>query len=61
MKPDEDTVRRVAYAFQELGQEEKKKLLLRNYQCKWKYIHFKDERIRVRRVVPSAEDDSLTY
>ncbi|PON54634.1 Pentatricopeptide repeat-containing protein [Parasponia andersonii] len=59
ISPDEDTVRRVAYAFQELGQEEKKKLLLRKYQCKWKYIHFKGERIRVRRNT-APDDDSLT-
>ncbi|XP_024020541.1 pentatricopeptide repeat-containing protein At4g18975, chloroplastic [Morus notabilis] len=56
---DEDTVRRVAYAFQKLGQEEKKKLLLRKYQCKWKYVHFKGERIRVRRD-PSADNGRLT-
>lgn len=59
VRPDEDTVRRVACAFQELSQEEKKELLLRKYQCKWKYIHFKGERIRVRRD-PWAEDDRST-
>lgn len=59
VRPDEDTVRRVACAFQELSQEEKKELILRKYQCKWKYIHFKGERIRVRRDL-WAEDDRLT-
>ncbi|KAJ8761247.1 hypothetical protein K2173_001303 [Erythroxylum novogranatense] len=49
VKPDEDTVRRVARAFNKLGQEEKKNLVLRKYLSKWKYIHFKGERIRVRR------------
>ncbi|KAM6552288.1 hypothetical protein CsatB_002096 [Cannabis sativa] len=57
VRPDDDTVRRVAYAFQELGQEEKKNLLVRKYGCKWKYIHFKGERIRVRRDVSSEEKD----
>ena len=59
VRPDEDTVRRVARAFKETGQEEKKKLVLERYQCKWKYIHFKGERIRVKRDV-SAVDESLT-
>ncbi|KAK6932280.1 hypothetical protein RJ641_001904 [Dillenia turbinata] len=49
VKPDEDTVRRVACAFQELGQEDKQHLVLKKYQSKWKYIHFKGERVRVRR------------
>ncbi|XP_021852567.1 pentatricopeptide repeat-containing protein At4g18975, chloroplastic isoform X2 [Spinacia oleracea] len=49
VKPDEDTVRRVARAFQKLGQEDKKNLVLNRYGCKWKYIHFKGERVRVRR------------
>lgn len=49
VKPDEDTVRRVACAFQTLGQEDKQKLVLKKYQCKWKYIHFNGERVRVRR------------
>lgn len=51
VKPDEDTVRKVARAFQELGQEDKKKLVLVKYQCKWKYLHFKGERVKVRRDV----------
>jgi len=48
IKPDQDTVRRVACAFQKLGQEEKQKLVLKRYKSKWKYIHFKGERVRVR-------------
>lgn len=48
VKPDEDTVRRVGRAFQKLGLEDKKKLVLNKYQSKWKYIHFKGERARVR-------------
>ncbi|XP_062161513.1 pentatricopeptide repeat-containing protein At4g18975, chloroplastic isoform X1 [Alnus glutinosa] len=48
VKPDQDTVRRVARAFQKLGQEEKQKLVLKRYKSKWKYIHFKGERVRVR-------------
>jgi len=49
VKPDEDTVRRVARAFEKLGQEDKKKLVLQRYGCKWKYIHFKGERVKVKR------------
>ncbi|CAN4105705.1 unnamed protein product [Withania somnifera] len=49
VKPDEDTVRRVARAFQMLGQEDKEKLVLKRYQSRWKYIHFNGERARVRR------------
>ncbi|KAF6173972.1 hypothetical protein GIB67_039923 [Kingdonia uniflora] len=49
VKPDEDTFRRVACAFQKLGQEEKQKLVLEKYQSKWKYIHFTGERVKVRR------------
>nr|XP_023885025.1 pentatricopeptide repeat-containing protein At4g18975, chloroplastic-like isoform X1 [Quercus suber]XP_023885026.1 pentatricopeptide repeat-containing protein At4g18975, chloroplastic-like isoform X1 [Quercus suber] len=48
VKPDQDTVRRVAHAFQKLGQEEKQMLVLKRYQSKWKYVHFKGERVRVR-------------
>ncbi|CAN6683568.1 unnamed protein product [Malus baccata var. baccata] len=59
VRPDEDTVRRVARAFQELGQEENKKLFLRRYQCKWKYIHFKGERVKVRRTNAWNGDDNL--
>lgn len=57
VKPDQDTVRRVARAFQNLGQEEKQKLVLKRYKSKWKYIHFKGERVRVRTDV-SDEDDA---
>ncbi|PHT56151.1 Pentatricopeptide repeat-containing protein, chloroplastic [Capsicum baccatum] len=49
VKPDEDTVRRVARAFQMLGQEDKQKLVLKRYQSRWKYIYFNGERARVRR------------
>ncbi|GAV82232.1 hypothetical protein CFOL_v3_25684 [Cephalotus follicularis] len=55
VRPDEDTVRRMAHAFQKLGLEEKRKLFLKRYQCKWKYIHFKGERVRVRRDVWDGE------
>ncbi|KAF5475258.1 hypothetical protein F2P56_007084 [Juglans regia] len=48
VKPDQDTVRRVAHAFEKLSQEDKKKLVLKRYKSKWKYIHFKGERVRVR-------------
>lgn len=48
VKPDEDTVRRVARAFRELGQEEKRKLVIKRYGLKWKYIHFNGERVRVK-------------
>lgn len=48
VKPDEDTVRRIARAFEVLGQEDKQKRFLTKYQRKWKYIHFKGERVRVR-------------
>ncbi|RZC46256.1 hypothetical protein C5167_039203 [Papaver somniferum] len=49
VKPDEDTVKRVARAFQELGQEENEKLFVNKYQCKWKYLHFNGERVKVKR------------
>ncbi|XP_057465295.1 pentatricopeptide repeat-containing protein At4g18975, chloroplastic isoform X2 [Actinidia eriantha] len=49
VKPDEDTVRKVAHAFQKLGQEDKQKLVLKKYLSKWKYIHHNGERVRVRR------------
>ncbi|KAL2980033.1 hypothetical protein AAZX31_13G204900 [Glycine max] len=45
VKPDEDTVRRVARAFRELGEEEKWKLVIKRYGLKWKYIHFNGERV----------------
>lgn len=48
VKPDVDTVERVARAFQVLGQADKHKLFLAKYQSKWKYIHFEGERIRVK-------------
>ncbi|KAM7256417.1 hypothetical protein ACFE04_012158 [Oxalis oulophora] len=49
VRPDDDTVRRVARAFRELGEEDKRKLFLQRYQGKWKYMHFKGERVRVKR------------
>ncbi|KAK7303042.1 hypothetical protein RJT34_13941 [Clitoria ternatea] len=49
VKPDEDTVRRVAGAFRKMGREEKRKLVIKQYGLKWKYIHFNGERVRVRR------------
>lgn len=49
VRPDEDTVRRVARAFREQGQEDKKKLVLQKYLSKYKYIHHRGERVRVRR------------
>jgi len=58
VKPDEDTVRRVARAFRELGEEEKRKLVIRRYGIKWKYIHFNRERVRVR--TEAYEDNEST-
>ena len=49
VKPDEDTTRKVARAFQKVGEEEKQKLVLKKYLSEWKYIHFKGERVRVKR------------
>lgn len=49
IKPDEDTVRKVTNAFRKLGQEEKRKSVIKRYGLKWKYIHFNGERVRVRR------------
>ncbi|XP_027336264.1 pentatricopeptide repeat-containing protein At4g18975, chloroplastic [Abrus precatorius] len=48
VKPDEDTVRRVASAFRKLGQEEKRNLVIKRYGLKWKYIHFNGQRVRIR-------------
>lgn len=58
VKPDEDTVRRVARAFRELGDEEKRKLVIKQYGLKWKYIHFNGERVRVR--TEAWEDNKST-
>lgn len=49
VRPDEDTVWRIARAFREVGQEEKRKLFLEKYLSKWKFIHFNGERVRVKR------------
>ncbi|KAH6793051.1 Pentatricopeptide repeat superfamily protein [Perilla frutescens var. hirtella] len=48
VKPDEDTFRRIARAFELLGEEDKQKRFLTKYQRNWKYIHFKGERVWVR-------------
>ncbi|KAL3616964.1 hypothetical protein CASFOL_039358 [Castilleja foliolosa] len=48
VKPDEDTVRRIGRAFEVLGQEDKHRLFTMKYKSKWKYIHFKGERVRVK-------------
>lgn len=48
VRPDEDTVRRVARAFKALDQKDKQRLLIRKYGRKWKYIYFKGERVRGR-------------
>ncbi|XP_061356086.1 pentatricopeptide repeat-containing protein At4g18975, chloroplastic [Gastrolobium bilobum] len=58
IKPDEDTVRRVASAFRELGQEEKRKLVIKRHGFKWKYIHFNGERVRVRTEAWEVDDES---
>ncbi|XVE51523.1 hypothetical protein DITRI_Ditri02bG0049000 [Diplodiscus trichospermus] len=55
VRPDENTVKKVARAFQKVGQEDKQKLVLRTYLSKWKYIHFNGERVRVKRYA-SDED-----
>ncbi|KAK8955042.1 Pentatricopeptide repeat-containing protein [Platanthera zijinensis] len=44
VRPDDDTVRRVASAFANLGEFENQKLVLRKYQNKWKYLRFNGER-----------------
>ncbi|KAL8234274.1 hypothetical protein R6Q59_020374 [Mikania micrantha] len=49
VKPDEDTVRKVARAFKTVGEMEKQQLVLNKYLSQWKYIHFNGERVRVRR------------
>ncbi|XP_075517650.1 pentatricopeptide repeat-containing protein At4g18975, chloroplastic [Primulina tabacum] len=48
VRPDEDTVRRVARAFRALDQKDKQRLVIGKYGSKWKYIYFKGERVRVR-------------
>ncbi|CAI9106136.1 OLC1v1005206C1 [Oldenlandia corymbosa var. corymbosa] len=49
VKPDQDTLIRIARAFDELGQTEKKIRVLNKSQGKWKYVHFNGERVRVRK------------
>lgn len=47
VRPDADTVKRVAAAFGKLGESEKQKLVLKKYQNKWKYLHFNGEKVRI--------------
>ncbi|KAL4562175.1 hypothetical protein LXL04_034369 [Taraxacum kok-saghyz] len=53
VRPDEDTVRKVARAFKKVGEKEKQELVLRKYLTPYKYIHFKGERVRVTRYAPT--------
>ncbi|XP_042445667.1 pentatricopeptide repeat-containing protein At4g18975, chloroplastic-like isoform X1 [Zingiber officinale] len=46
--PDDDTVSRIGRAFEILGQNDKRDLLFKRYKCKWRYLHFKGEHVRVR-------------
>ncbi|CAI8596239.1 unnamed protein product [Vicia faba] len=55
VKPDEDTVRKVTSALRKLGQEEKRKLVIKRHGLKWKYIHFNGERVRVK--TSASEED----
>ncbi|KAK1260983.1 Pentatricopeptide repeat-containing protein [Acorus gramineus] len=48
VKPDDDTVKRIARAFGNLGEAEKRNQVLRKYERKWKYLHFNGERVRAR-------------
>ncbi|KAH0459168.1 hypothetical protein IEQ34_011982 [Dendrobium chrysotoxum] len=48
VRPDADTVKRVAVALGKLREFEKQKLVLMKYQNKWKYLHFNGERVRIR-------------
>ncbi|KAK1284675.1 Pentatricopeptide repeat-containing protein [Acorus calamus] len=48
VKPDDDTVKRIARAFGNLGEAEKQNQVLRKYERKWKYLHFNGERVRTR-------------
>ncbi|KAI4350251.1 hypothetical protein L6164_004723 [Bauhinia variegata] len=58
VRPDQDTVRRVARAFGELNQEEKRKMVMKRYGLKWKYIHFNGERVKVRGEAWDGDDKS---
>ncbi|WOG89716.1 hypothetical protein DCAR_0208954 [Daucus carota subsp. sativus] len=51
VKPDEDTTKKIAHAFQKQGQEDKQKEVLKRYLGRWKYIHFNGERVRVKRAL----------
>ena len=59
IRPDEDTVRRVARAFGELDQKGKQKLVIQRYGLKWKYIHFNGERVKVRTEAWDKEEDEF--
>ncbi|CAA0832387.1 Pentatricopeptide repeat-containing protein -chloroplastic [Striga hermonthica] len=48
VKPDQDTIGRIGRAFETLGQEDKRRLLMMKYGSKWKYIYFKGERVKVK-------------
>ena len=61
VRPDENTVRKVARAFQKVGQEDKQKLVLRRYLSKWKYIHFNGERVRVKRYASDEDWCSINW
>ncbi|KAM0952340.1 putative pentatricopeptide repeat-containing protein [Dioscorea sansibarensis] len=54
VRPDDDTVCRVGRAFEILGQSHKKKMLMKKYRKRWRYLHFNGERVRV-----PAEEESL--
>lgn len=54
VKPDEDTLKRIARAFEELGEVDKQRLVMKKYQSKWKYIHFNGERVRVKNQLPDV-------
>ncbi|CAL5411530.1 unnamed protein product [Camellia sinensis] len=61
VKPDEDTVRKVARAFQKLGQADKKKLVLKKYLSKWKYIHYNGERVRFFHLDASRVESNIKF
>eukprot|EP00252_Welwitschia_mirabilis_P025045 TRINITY_DN767_c0_g1_i2.p1 TRINITY_DN767_c0_g1~~TRINITY_DN767_c0_g1_i2.p1 ORF type:complete len:222 (+),score=35.38 TRINITY_DN767_c0_g1_i2:109-774(+) len=47
VKPDESTAKKVANAFKRMGHEDKHNQVLMKYRPKWKYLHFKGEKVRV--------------
>ncbi|KAH9323322.1 hypothetical protein KI387_017961, partial [Taxus chinensis] len=48
IKPDEGTSKKVAYALQRMGFEDKHNKVLRKYGPKWKYLRFNGEQVRIR-------------